>query len=115
MSLAITTAHAGGCIGVRLRQDRPITYHDSDWYNAHRSDEHVHWLSDLTMRDITIRIDTGTGSRRSRRARRITGAGLGAGDRCVVTLPVGAGPAPRLARPWVAAGAVAGAASTPEH
>src|SRR5689334_4898672 len=26
--------------------DAPIIYHNSDWYDAHRSDVHVHWLSD---------------------------------------------------------------------
>ncbi len=24
----------------------PITYYKSDWYDTHRTDEHVHWLAD---------------------------------------------------------------------
>jgi hypothetical protein len=26
--------------------DAPITYYNSDWYDAHQQDAHVHWLSD---------------------------------------------------------------------
>src|ERR1700746_2281462 len=26
-------------------EDRPIIYHDADWYAAHQNDEHVHWRS----------------------------------------------------------------------
>ena len=26
--------------------DAPITYYNSDWYDAHERDEHVHWVSD---------------------------------------------------------------------
>src|SRR3954449_9194908 len=26
--------------------DAPITYYNSDWYDAHQNDEHVHWLPD---------------------------------------------------------------------
>src|SRR6201993_3057113 len=40
----------GDCWRVHKRYaygpDAPITYYNSDWYDTHRSDEHVHWLAD---------------------------------------------------------------------
>jgi hypothetical protein len=99
-------------------QDRPIIYHDSDWYIAHQNDEHVHWLSDPADdrgyydRDRHWHADPG--------ARAVQGgalgAGLGAAIGCVVTLPVGCGPGAAVgAAVGGGTGAVAGAASTPDH
>src|ERR1700743_2288660 len=40
----------GDCWRVHRRYaygaDAPITYYNSDWYDAHRTDQNVHWLSD---------------------------------------------------------------------
>jgi len=40
----------GDCWRVHQRYaygpDAPIIYYNSDWYEAHRSDEHVRWLAD---------------------------------------------------------------------
>ena len=99
-------------------EDRPITYHNSDWYNAHRTDEHVHWLSDPAddrgyyERDGRWHADPGARAV----AGGATGAGLGAAIGCVVTLPVGCAPGAAVgAAVGDGTGAVAGAASTPRR
>ena len=98
--------------------DRPITYHNSDWYNAHQNDEHVHWLSDPAddrgyyERDGSWHADPGARAV----AGGATGAGLGAAIGCVVTLPVGCAPGAAVgAAVGGGTGAVAGAASTPRR
>lgn len=73
--------------------DRPIIYHDSEWYDAHRSDEHVHWRDDPSD-DRGYYVE---GRWHSDPAGRVvasgaTGAGLGAAIGCVVTLPIGCAP-----------------------
>jgi hypothetical protein len=96
--------------------DRPITYHRSDWYAAHQSDEHVHWLSDPSddrgyyERDGSWHADPGARAV----AGGATGAGLGAAIGCVVTLPIGCAPGAAVgAAVGGGTGAVAGAATTP--
>jgi hypothetical protein len=94
----------------------PITYYNSDWYDAHRNDAHVHWRSDPAN-------DRGYYERGGRwhddpgaRALRTgaTGAGIGAAIGCIVTLPIGCGPGAAVgAAVGGGTGAVAGAASTP--
>ena len=96
--------------------DAPITYYNSDWYEAHQHDEHVHWLSDPAD-------DRGYYERDGRwhadpAARAVaggaTGAGIGAAIGCLVTLPVGCAPGAAVgAAVGGGTGAVAGAASTP--
>ena len=96
--------------------DAPITYYNSDWYDAHQSDAHVHWLSDPANdrgyydRDSHWHDDAG--------ARIVaggaTGAGVGAAIGCLVTLPIGCLPGAAVgAAVGGGTGAVAGAASTP--
>jgi hypothetical protein len=94
----------------------PITYYNSDWYDSHQTDEHVHWLADPDN-------DRGYYDRDGRwhpdpaaraLAGGLTGAGVGAAIGCLVTLPVGcAGGAAVGAAVGGGTGAVAGAASTP--
>jgi hypothetical protein len=96
--------------------DAPITYYNSDWYEAHQHDEHVRWLSDPAD-------DRGYYERDGRwhadpAARAVaggaTGAGIGAAIGCLVTLPVGCAPGAAVgAAVGGGTGAVAGAASTP--
>jgi len=96
-------------------EDRPITYHDSAWYDAHRNDEHVHWLADPSDDRgyyVEGRWHPDPGARAV--AGGVTGAGLGAAIGCVVTLPVGCAPGAAVgAAVGGGTGAVAGAASTP--
>ena len=98
--------------------EAPITYYDSDWYDAHRSDEHVHWRDDpkndrgYYERDGSWHTDPG--------ARALVGgakgAGIGAVIGCLVTLPIGCAPGAAVgAEVGGGAGAVVGAASTPSH
>jgi len=93
----------------------PVTYYNSDWYDTHQSDEHVHWLSDPENdrgyydRDGSWHADAGaralTGA--------ATGAGIGAAIGCIVTLPIGCLPGAAVgAAVGGGTGAVAGAAST---
>ena len=94
----------------------PITYYNSDWYDAHQRDEHIHWLSDpdddhgYYDRDAHWHPDP---------AGRVVadgaaGAGLGAAIGCLVTLPVGCAPGAAVgAAVGGGTGVVAGAASTP--
>ncbi len=57
--------------------DAPITYCNSDWYDAHQSDEHMHWRADpenvreYYERDGSWRDDSG--------ARALAGGATGAG------------------------------------
>jgi hypothetical protein len=112
----------GDCWRVHQRfaygADAPITYYTSDWYDAHRSDEHVHWRADpdndrgYYERDGSWHTDPG--------ARALVGgakgAGIGAAIGCIVTLPAGCAPGAAVgAYVGGGAGAVAGAASTPDH
>ena len=109
----------GDCWRVHKRYaygpDAPITYYKSDWYDAHQSDEHVHWLADPTddrgyyMRDGSWRSDPGARAL----AGGVTGAGVGAAIGCLVTLPIGCAPGAAVgAAVGGGTGAVAGAAST---
>jgi hypothetical protein len=98
--------------------DRPITYYNSDWYNAHQNDEHVHWVSDPADdrgyydQDRHWHADPGARAVKGGMA----GAGIGAAIGCVVTLPVGCAPGAAVgAAVGGGTGAVAGAASTPER
>lgn len=95
--------------------DAPITYYNSDWYDTHLHDEHVHWLSDPAD-------DRGYYDREGRWhpdpaarvvAGGVTGAGVGAAIGCLVTLPVGCAPGAAVgAAVGGGTGAVAGAATT---
>jgi hypothetical protein len=94
----------------------PITYYNSDWYETHRTDEHVRWLADpANDRGYYDR----EGHWRSDPAARavkggLTGAGLGAAIGCLVTLPVGCAPgAATGAAVGGGAGAAVGAGTTP--
>jgi hypothetical protein len=98
--------------------DAPITYYQSDWYDAHRSDEHVRWLADpendrgYYERDGSWHADPGARAL----AGGATGAGIGAAIGCIVTLPIGCVPGAAVgAAVGGGTGAVAGAGSTPEH
>ena len=96
--------------------DEPITYHNADWYAAHESDAHVHWLGDPDDdRGYYVR---GTwhedpGARAVQGG--VSGAALGAAIGCVVTLPVGCAPGAAVgAAVGGGTGAVTGAATTPQ-
>jgi len=98
--------------------DRPITYYNSDWYNAHQNDEHVHWVSDPADdrgyydQDRHWHADPGARAVKGGMA----GAGIGAAIGCIVTLPIGCVPGAAVgAAVGGGTGAVAGAASTPQH
>jgi hypothetical protein len=112
----------GDCWRVHRRYaygpDAPITYYKSDWYDAHHTDEHVHWLDDpqddrgYYGRDGSWHADPGARAL----AGGATGAGLGAAIGCLVTLPIGCAPGAAVgAAVGGGTGAVAGAASTPGH
>jgi hypothetical protein len=96
--------------------DAPVTYYNSDWYDTHHSDEHVHWLSDPD--NDRGYYDQGGSWHADPGARALaggaTGAGIGAAIGCIVTLPIGCAPgAAAGAAIGGGTGAVAGAASTP--
>ncbi len=98
--------------------DAPITYYNSDWYDAHQRDEHVHWLADpdndrgYYVRDGSWHADPGARAL----AGGATGAGIGAAIGCIVTLPIGCAPGAAVgAAVGGGTGAVAGAASTPHN
>lgn len=112
----------GDCWRVHKRYaygaDAPITYYNSDWHDAHQSDEHVHWLADPENdrgyydRDARWHADPGARAL----AGGATGAGIGAAIGCIVTLPIGCAPGAAVgAAVGGGTGAVAGAASTPHH
>lgn len=96
----------------------PIRYYNADWYDAHRSDAHIHWVSDpdddrgYYDRDRHWHADPGARAV----AGGATGAGVGAAIGCLVTLPVGCAPGAAVgAAVGGGTGAVAGAASTPHN
>src|ERR1700685_2782826 len=74
-----------------LGADRPITYYNSDWYNAHQNDEHVHWLADPAddrgYYDQDRHWHSDPGARAVQGG--MAGAGIGAAIGCIVTLPIG--------------------------
>ena len=98
--------------------DAPITYYHSDWYDAHRTDAHIHWRDDPDNdrgyydHDGHWRADPGARAL----AGGATGAGVGAAIGCIVTLPIGCAPGAAVgAAVGGGTGAVAGAASTPHN
>lgn len=98
--------------------DQQIVMHDSDWYDAHRSDANLHWQSDPAddrgwyERDGNWHSDPGARAL----AGGATGAGVGAAIGCIVTLPIGCAPGAAVgAAIGGGTGAVAGAASTPHN
>ena len=96
--------------------DTPITYHSVDWYDAHRDDAHIHWLSDPS--DDRGYYDGDMHWHADPAARAVqggaVGAGLGAAIGCIVTIPIGCAPGAAVgAAVGGGTGAVAGAASTP--
>src|SRR3569832_2096834 len=110
----------GGCWRVHrlyaYGEQAPITYYRSDWYETHRNDARIHWLSDPAddrgyyERDGRWHPDPGAHAL----AGGMTGAGVGAAIGCLVTLPVGCAPGAAVgAAVGGGTGAVAGAASTP--
>jgi hypothetical protein len=109
----------GDCWRVHRRYaygaDAPITYYNSDWYDAHQNDEHVHWRSDPAddrgyYVDGTWHADPGARALKGG----VAGAGVGAAIGCLVTLPIGCAPGAAVgAAVGGGTGAVAGAASTP--
>jgi hypothetical protein len=112
--------HDGDCWRVHrlyaYGENQPITYHNSDWYAAHQTDEHVHWMSDPS--DDRGYYDHESHWHADPAARAVsggvTGAGLGAAIGCIVTIPVGCAPGAAVgAAVGGGTGAVAGAASTP--
>ena len=96
-------------------RDEPITYYNSDWYEAHQNDAHVHWRSDPSDDRgyyVEGRWHADPGARAV--AGGATGAGIGAAIGCIVTLPIGCAPgAATGAAIGGGVGAVGGAASTP--
>ena len=93
----------------------PITYYNSDWYESHRNDEHVHWRADPDTDQGYYeqggRWHSDPGARAL--AGGATGAGVGAAIGCIVTLPVGCAPGAAVgAAVGGGTGAVAGAASS---
>ena len=110
----------GDCWRVHKRYaygaDAPITYYNSDWYDAHQNDEHVHWRADpdndrgYYEQDGNWHADPGAHALAGGAA----GAGLGAAIGCIVTLPIGCAPGAAIgAAVGGGTGAVAGAASRP--
>lgn len=110
----------GECWRVHQRytypSDQQIVIHDGDWYDAHRSDEQVHWLNDPAddrgwyVRDGSWHADPGVRALKGGAA----GAGVGAAIGCLATLPVGCAPGAAVgAAVGGGTGAVVGAASTP--
>ena len=96
--------------------DAPITYYNSDWYDSHQHDAHVHWVADPAddrgYYDHDAHWHADPGARAV--AGGATGAGIGAAIGCIVTLPVGCAPGAAVgAAVGGGTGAVAGAASTP--
>jgi hypothetical protein len=111
----------GDCWRVHQRYaygpDAPIIYYNSDWYDAHRSDAHVHWRddpdNDRGYYERGGRWHADPGARAL--AGGVTGAGIGAAIGCVVTLPVGCAPGAAVgAAVGGGTGAVTGAATTPD-
>jgi hypothetical protein len=110
----------GDCWRVHKRYaygpDAPITYYNSDWYDAHQNDEHVRWRADpdndrgYYERGGRWHADPGARALAGGAA----GAGVGAAIGCIVTLPIGCAPGAAVgAAVGGGTGAVTGAASTP--
>jgi hypothetical protein len=108
----------GACWRVHERyaygEAAPITYYNSDWYDAHQHDVHVHWLADPANdrgyyeHDGRWHADPGARAL----AGGATGAGIGAAIGCIVTLPIGCAPGAAVgAAVGGGTGAVAGASS----
>jgi len=93
----------------------PITYYNSDWYDAHRTDVHVRWLSDPDGPGYYDREGVWHADPAARAVEGgAIGAGLGAAIGCIVTIPVGCAPGAAVgAAVGGGAGAVSGAATTP--
>ena len=94
--------------------DAPITYYNSDYYDSHQKDEHIHWQADPDEgyydRDHHWHSDAAGHVVASG----ATGAGIGAAIGCLVTLPIGCVPGAAVgAAVGGGTGVVAGAAS--EH
>lgn len=95
-------------------KDAPIRYYNSNWYDSHRSDAHVHWVSDPSDDHGYYEQDGRWHADPAARAVAggATGAGLGAAIGCLVTLPIGCLPGAAVgAAVGGGTGAVAGAAS----
>ena len=98
--------------------DAPITYHNEDWYEAHHTDTHVHWVADPSddrgYYERGGRWHPDPGARAVQGG--VEGAGVGAVIGCIVTLPIGCAPGAGVgAAVGGGAGAAAGAASTPRN
>ena len=98
-------------------KDVPITYYNSDWYAAHQTDAHVHWVADPTDDRGYYVHGTWHADPAARAVQGgMTGAGIGAAIGCLVTLPIGCVPGAAVgAAVGGGTGAAAGAASTPDH
>lgn len=110
----------GDCWRVHTRYaygpDAPITYYNSDWYEAHHDDAHVHWMADPADDRGYYEQDARWHPDPAARAVKVgvAGAGVGAAIGCLVTLPIGCAPGAAVgAAVGGGTGAVAGAASTP--
>lgn len=98
--------------------ERPIRYYNSAWYDAHKSDTNVRWLSDPSDdRGYYDREGTWHADPAGRAVEgAAVGAGLGAAIGCLVTLPVGCAPGAAVgAAVGGGTGAVTGAATTPHN
>jgi hypothetical protein len=109
---------SGDCWRVHKRYaygaDAPITYYNSDWYDAHQTDANIHWRADpdndrgYYEHDGRWHADPGARALAGGAA----GAGLGAAIGCIVTLPIGCAPGAAVgAAIGGGTGAVTGAAS----
>jgi hypothetical protein len=97
--------------------DAPIIYYNSDWYDTHQNDEHVHWLADPA--DDRGYYDRDGRWHEDRAAHALegaaTGAGIGAAIGCVVTLPIGCAPGAAVGAAVGGGTGAAVGASTPPH
>lgn len=111
----------GDCWRVHKRYaygaDAPITYYNSDWYDAHHNDEHVHWMADpADDRGYYVHGSWHDDPGARALVGGAKGAGLGAAIGCIVTLPIGCAPGAAVgAAVGGGTGATVGAATTPDH